>query len=256
MKRVLFICGFLLTVAILWGQGHEQEGSDSVLLKPYAIHNEKIQNGEFLFRVKELHKKNAPEKEYLVYFQKIEPIGKTPKVIPEFQYNILSLQDSMRYVFNHKHWYVINHKKGTYEEESDSSWCEIGCSFPYLWPDVLLNQMLCWYVRNYSLCTHNEEKALKEGDFVSLHVNVSSGPTNKLIRFRQRYTWNLKTYLLISCRQYSFKTDKHGKERMVTGTENTLVKATLNQHEYENSMLYDGANFIRENYKKRKGISN
>lgn len=158
----------------------------------------------------------------------------------------------MRYVFNQKHWYVINHKKGTYEVESDSSWCEIACSFPYLWPDILLNQMMCWYVRNYSPCTHDDEKALKEGDFVSLYVNTSSEPANKLIRYRQKYTWNWKTYLLTSCGQQCFKTDKHGKEKMITDTENSLVKATLNRQEYGNSKLYDGANFILENYKKRK----
>ena len=222
-------------------------------LKPYAAYNEKIQNGEILFRVKELHKKNAPEKEYLVYFQKVESTGETPKVIPEFQYNILSIHDSMRYVFNQKHWYVINHKKGTYEEENDSSWCKIACSFPYLWPDVLLNGMLGWYVRNYSPdYTSDEEKTLKDGDFVSLYANTSSDSKNKLVRYRQKYTWNWKTNLLVTCRQQSFRTDKHGKEKMITDTENTLVKATLNRQDYGTSQLYDGASFISGNYKKRK----
>ena len=253
MKRFLFICSFLLTVTVLWSQVPEARDSDSLLPIPYAAYNEKIQNGEILFRIKEQHKKNATEKEYLVFFQKIEPTGKTPKVIPEFQYNILSLQDSMRYVFNQKHWYVIDHKKGTYEEENDSSWCKIACSFPYLWPDVLLNQMLRWYVRSYGPdCTSDEAKTLKEGDFVSLHVNTTSDSKNKLIRYRQKYTWNRKTNLLISCRQQSFRTDKHGKEQMVADIENTLVTATLNRQEFEDSLLYDGANFIREDYKKRK----
>lgn len=71
MKRVLFICSFLLTVPILWGQVRDKQASDSVSLKPYATHNDKIQNGEILFRVKELQKKMLRKRNTWYIFKKL-----------------------------------------------------------------------------------------------------------------------------------------------------------------------------------------
>lgn len=225
--------------------------SEEKSLEEYLAFNNAVTSGMIRFKEKNQLDSGTPEKEFVVFFHKT---GSNEFHEIEFQYNILSLCDSMQYIYNHRTWFVINHKRKTYELESDSSWCRISCLFPYLWPEVMSNLMIGYYVRSNSFFSSEKNIGI-EGDRLVVtdrdcQTETLGGKVKANTCFDRYYEWNKNTYLLGKCKQRIWEVKRRGAIKVLSDHESILLDANLNQKEYADSHLYDGANYVSSNYKR------
>ncbi len=219
-----------------------------------------IQSGEIHIAVNEQWKgKSTMEtEEYKITFYKTGKINKYHEV--EFYYNILNVTDSMRYVFNGETWYIINHKKKTYE--IDTNWCEISCSFPLIFPIVLTDNMLSFYVRQnlrgaflnaaeiLDIQKTDTSVFLKTKTFHYFPINARK--SQKLLYvYTDEYEWNVNTSLLFRYGRI-LQDDKSYPRRTIIKHETILLDASLNDEKYTNAQLYNGLDYIQSYKSKHK----
>jgi len=252
MKTIYLIFGLLVvSFGKIVAQEQERVVDNPEIQKLLAL-SETIQSGKISFVVNEKRKgkkgKSVTDlKEYKVTF------FKTGKMINfyyvDFQYNLLNVTDSMQYVYNGKTWYIIDHKKKICE--IDTIYCKVTCLYPFIYPIVLLNEMLSFYIRNdWILFPRNEfiEEMRKTGDttFVKLETSCLSpdGKKGKKVLFTKEYEWNInKSTLLRYCK--AVKDDSGYSPKTVIKTETLLTDASLNNEKYADAELYNGLNYAK-----------
>lgn len=250
MKRVFFICCNLFIVSVLFAQNTKTENIEINNIEYFTSLNKNIQCGKIHIQVNDLNNKKSLSNEYQIFFCKknADKFGQR-----EFLYNILSLKDSMQYVYNQNTWYVVNHRKKTYELETDSSWCKISCLFPYLWPEILIDLMNSYYLQEKTDINEQELVSIEENDTsFSLKQEISNYSENHIYMTTKIYVWDKNTLLLSKSKRQISKFKDKGKYQVISNKETSLIGASLNKDEYLDSRLYDGKNYININYKESK----
>ena len=248
-KRVVDSCSEIQLMKICTQA--QKEAVKNPEIQMLLTSRESIRSGELRFVInQEMKGKSAIEtKEYKMSF------CKTGKIvlfhINDIQYNLLNVTDFMQYVYDGKTWYIINHKKKTCE--IDTNYCKISCIFPLMYPIVLHNEMLCFYVRDiwmsflFSSNLKIEEMQKRENTtFVRIETSRLSPERrndNKVL-FTEEYEWDVNKSILLRYNE-AVKDDAGYSRETVVKTETLLIDASLNDEKYVNADLYNGLNYAK-----------
>ncbi len=253
MKRIgiILYCNILIISNII-GQNTALQKERTNNFDHYITLNQAVHSGIMKIQVIDSTKTNVTKQDYQIIFSK----AKTDRPYEsEFQYNILSLTDSVQYIYNHRTWYVINHKKKTYTVENESSWSKSSCIIPYFWPDILLNLMCSYYLHQQNPLTDNQEILLAQKEGTAFTLKTRSGyPIKKnTVFFTKTYVWNTTgNGLLSKCRQQIMESGKNGKTKVVSNYESHLTDVSFNTGQYSDTSWFEGNRYINANYRKTK----
>lgn len=254
MKEIclILVLGFIISTGKIVAQ--EQEVTiDNAEVQSLLALSETIQSGEIHFIVNEQWKGKSRLKteEYKVIFFKTGEINKYHEV--EFNYNIMSIKDSIQYIYNGETWCIIDHKKK--KCEIDTNWCEIACSFPLIFPVALVNEMFSFYVKQNLRGSFLNAIAItdiqKTGNstFLETMANYYFSPNLKngkkvLYTYTNEYEWDVNKSILFRCNKI-LKDDKTYPRRTIIKQETLLVDASLNDKKYSDSQIYNGMNYVQ-----------
>ena len=228
-------------------QNTQTEKMNIDVIEHYTSLNKNILSGEIHIKVNDMMRKNHSA-QYQILFCKVTSIKHLEPIV---QYNILSIKDSIQYIFNQHTWFVINHKKKTYSVENKESWCKISCLFPYLWPEILLDNMSSYYLQEKLFVTKHEILSADETPAVFSLIRQICFPAHQNItRITQTYIWDKETSLLSKSRMQIMEYKRKDISKVISDKETTLLKASFNKEEYSNFNLYDGAHYIQTWYKQ------
>lgn len=261
MKRTYLIVAlvFIISTEKTVAQERKRVVDNSEIQNLLAL-SKTVQSGEISFVVNQKRKgKQAVEKEeYKVIFSKTGKINQYFEV--EYNYNLLSVTDSMQYIYDGKTWYVINHKKKICD--IDTNYCKVTCNYPYIYPIVLLNKLLTFYSRELlgGIFLHavTIEEVQKRENITFLKLETSYQPKKgKKELFTEEYEWDASKSTLFRYAE-TLKDESGYPQRKVVKTETLLTDASLNEEKYSDAELYNGLNYAKSykitysDYKKRR----
>jgi len=260
MKQILIIAiAFVVFTGNIAAQEQERVVDNSEI-QMFLELSENIQSGEISFVVNEVQKgkSTVKTKEYKAIFFKTGEINYSYYPYLIFHYNLLDVTDSIQYIYNGKIWYIIDHKKKICD--IDTNYCKIACEYPFIYPIVLVNELLCFYIRDdlrgsfLRATTIEEVQKTDNTTFVKIEtsrLSPNDGRKNKEVLFTEAYEWNISKSILL---RYSkaVKDDKGYSPKTVIKTETLLTDASLNDEKYADAALYNGLNYA-ESYKIKHG---
>ena len=231
MKRIylLLIFGFIFSTGKIIAQ-EQEKAVDNPSVQSFLALSETIQSGEIHFVVNEQWKGKSTLKteEYKIIFNKTGAINKYHEV--EFNYNILSVKDSIQYVYNGMTWCIIDHKKKTNEMFSFYARQNLRGSF--------LNVEAITNIQR----TDNSIFLETESNY---YFSFNSKKDKKVLyAYTKEYEWDADKSILF---RYN-RTLKDGityPRRTVLKQETLLTDAFLNEGKYTDSQLYNGLNYAQ-----------
>ena len=250
----MLVLGFIIFTEKIIAQEQERVVDDMEIQSLLAL-SESIQSGEIGLIVNQQRKgKSAIEtEEYKIIFSKIDKDNKYFEV--NFNYNILSLKDSMQYIYNGEMRYIIDHKKKICN--IDTVWHNLDCSYSYIFPPVVLaNEMFCFYARKNLLegtflcaVTITEIQKTENTTFVKIETNRISpdhriNKKGKKVLWTEEYEWNTNKLALLRHSE-TVKDDTDYSRKTIVKTETLLTDASLNDEKYADSELYNGLNYAK-----------
>jgi len=270
MKRIYLALtfGFIFSIGKILAQERVVDNSE---VQSLLMLSQSIQSGEISLLINS-HRKGKSEietKEYKVIFSKTGKIGKHSQI--EFNYNILSIKDSMQYIYNGQTWCIINHKKKicTMDTAVYKKRCVCLPVPPYDFTspdfDVLCNEMFRFYASG-NLRSLFLEKAIVIVDtqktentkFLKAERNyfVHNGrKANKPISWISEFEWDINKSTLLRCSKIVTDYAKYSK-KTIEKREAFLTSASLNQEKYADVELYNGLNYAKSYKVRYKSIAN